>query len=72
MVVSKVVPDVATKLIQVASLEGPSVLEKMPGYRSSSKDEFDRAGDGLANASYPFLVKLSADPFAPVEQLISK
>ncbi|GJX64382.1 hypothetical protein Tco_0298725 [Tanacetum coccineum] len=34
----------------------PFVLEKRPGYHPSSKEEFDRAGDDLANASYPFLV----------------
>ncbi|GJV66365.1 hypothetical protein Tco_1477193 [Tanacetum coccineum] len=50
---------------EVASLKGLFILEKMPGYRSSSKKEFDRAGDGLANASYPFLAEITADPHAP-------
>ncbi|GJT36831.1 hypothetical protein Tco_0936696 [Tanacetum coccineum] len=76
-VVSKVLPDVATKLIcsdemEVASLMEPFILEKMPGYRSSSKEGFDRVGDGLANASYPFLAEVSVDPYASVEQLLSK
>ncbi|GJV24051.1 hypothetical protein Tco_1376746 [Tanacetum coccineum] len=86
-VVSKVVPDMATKLIlsdeirflvaklvkaamfrgrcaafqEVASLKEPFILEKMPGYRSSLKEEFDRAIDGLANTSYPFLAEVTAD-----------
>ncbi|GKB69259.1 hypothetical protein Tco_0930671 [Tanacetum coccineum] len=97
-VVSKVVPDVATKLIrsdemgclitklvkaamfrgrrqafeEVASLKGPFILEKMHGYRSTSKEEFDRAGDVLANASYPFLSEVIVDLHASVEQLLSK
>ncbi|GKG05648.1 hypothetical protein Tco_0325734, partial [Tanacetum coccineum] len=97
-VLSKVVPDVAMKLIhsdeigflvanlvkaanirgrcaafeEVASLKGHFILEKMCGYRSSSKEEFDRDGDGLANASYPFLAEVTADPYASVEQLLSK
>ncbi|GKC59967.1 hypothetical protein Tco_1087565, partial [Tanacetum coccineum] len=41
---------------EVANLKEPFVLEKWPGYHPSSKEEFDRAGDDLANASYPFLV----------------
>ncbi|GJY74063.1 hypothetical protein Tco_0478494 [Tanacetum coccineum] len=98
VVVTKVVPDAAMKLIQsnemgiliaklakasmfcgrcatleeVANFKEPFVLEKMPGYRPSSKDEFDQAGDDLANASYPFLVELTVDPYASVEQLLSK
>ncbi|GKB38627.1 hypothetical protein Tco_0883569 [Tanacetum coccineum] len=97
-VVSKVVPDVATKLIhsddmgllvaklikvaifcgrcttfeEVASMKEPFILEKMSGYRSSSKEEFDKAGDGLANASYPFLAEVTANSYASVEQLLSK
>ncbi|GJT75924.1 hypothetical protein Tco_1042649 [Tanacetum coccineum] len=34
---------------EVASLKEPFILEKMLGYRSSLKEEFDRAIDGLAN-----------------------
>ncbi|GJS94844.1 hypothetical protein Tco_0801812 [Tanacetum coccineum] len=92
-VLSKVVPDVAMKLIhsdemgflvaklvkaamfrgrcaafeEVASLKDHFILEKMSGYHSSSKKEFDRASDGLANASYPFLAEVTADPYAHVE-----
>nr|GEV22326.1 hypothetical protein [Tanacetum cinerariifolium] len=97
-VMSKVVPDVAMKLIRsnemgflvtklvkaamfqgrciafekVVCLKRPFILEKMPGYHSSLKVEFDRASDGLSNASYPFLVEVIVDPYAPVEKLLLK
>ncbi|GJU03107.1 hypothetical protein Tco_1113445 [Tanacetum coccineum] len=57
---------------EVAALNKPFVLEKMPCYRSSSKKGFDQAGDDLAIASYPFVTKAVADPYATVEQLILK
>ncbi|GJV29966.1 reverse transcriptase domain-containing protein [Tanacetum coccineum] len=57
---------------EVAELKKPFVLEKMPGYRPSSTDEYVRVGNDLADASYPFLAELSADPHAFVEQLLSK
>ncbi|GJV82878.1 hypothetical protein Tco_1522776 [Tanacetum coccineum] len=44
-----------TTFKEVAKLKEPFVLEKMPDYRTSSKDEYDRAGEDMANASYPFL-----------------
>ncbi|GJT87704.1 hypothetical protein Tco_1069421 [Tanacetum coccineum] len=49
---------------EVAELKEPFVLEKMLGYRPSSKEEYDRAGDDMTNASYPFLSELTADPHA--------
>ncbi|GJT13142.1 putative reverse transcriptase domain-containing protein [Tanacetum coccineum] len=98
VVVSKVVPHVATKLFhsdemgllfsklvkaamfrgrcinfeEVAALKEPFVLEMMLGFRSSSKKEFDQAGDDLAIASYPFIAEAAADPYATVEQFLSK
>ncbi|GJR88127.1 hypothetical protein Tco_0212138 [Tanacetum coccineum] len=48
---------------EVASLKEPFILEKMSGYYSSSKEEFDQAGDGLANSSYPFLTEVTANPY---------
>ncbi|GKD37624.1 hypothetical protein Tco_1257831 [Tanacetum coccineum] len=57
---------------EVANLKEPFVLEKMPGYRPSSKEEFDQARADLANASYHFLVELTVDHNASVEQLLSK
>ncbi|GJW19128.1 hypothetical protein Tco_0026564 [Tanacetum coccineum] len=57
---------------EVAELKEPFTLEKMPGYRPFSKEEYDRASDDIANASYPFLTELTADPYASVEQLLSK
>ncbi|GJS30556.1 hypothetical protein Tco_0491176 [Tanacetum coccineum] len=57
---------------EVAELKEPFVLEKLSGYRLFSKEEYDRAGDDMANASYPFLTELTADLYASVEQLLSK
>nr|GFB40663.1 hypothetical protein [Tanacetum cinerariifolium] len=57
---------------EVAEFKELFILEKMPGYCSSLKEEYDRAGDDMANASYPFLTELTADLYAFVEQLLSK
>ncbi|GJX39964.1 hypothetical protein Tco_0254954 [Tanacetum coccineum] len=62
-VIAKVVPDAATKLIR---------SEWITGYRPYSKQEYDQAGDDLATASYPFLFKYVNDPYASLEQLLSK
>ncbi|GJR68668.1 hypothetical protein Tco_0014733 [Tanacetum coccineum] len=61
-----------TTFEEVAKLKKHFVLEEMPGYYPSSKEEYDRAGNDLADASYPFLAELTADPHASVEQLLSK
>ncbi|GKA17881.1 hypothetical protein Tco_0697718 [Tanacetum coccineum] len=47
-------------------------LEKISGYRSSSKKEFDQAGDNLATTSYPSIAEATADPYASLEKLLSK
>ncbi|GKB46160.1 hypothetical protein Tco_0896913 [Tanacetum coccineum] len=39
---------------ELAAIEEPFVLENMSGYRPSSKEEYEQAGDALANASYTF------------------
>ncbi|GJZ03712.1 hypothetical protein Tco_0536987 [Tanacetum coccineum] len=52
---------------EVAELNKPFVLEEMLGFRPSSKEEYDRAGNDLVDASYPFLAELTADPHACVE-----
>nr|GEZ86191.1 hypothetical protein [Tanacetum cinerariifolium] len=57
---------------EVAALKEPFVLEKIPSYRPFSKEEYDRAGDDMANAYYPFLTELTADPYASIEQLLLK
>ncbi|GJT28208.1 hypothetical protein Tco_0908483 [Tanacetum coccineum] len=57
---------------EVSKLKDPFIMEKMAGYRSSSKQEYDQDGDDLANASYPFLSKYVNDPNASLEQLLSK
>ncbi|GKB21880.1 hypothetical protein Tco_0855803 [Tanacetum coccineum] len=57
---------------KAAVMKEPFVLEKMSGYRPSSKEEYDQAGDALANASYPFLAEYVINPYASLEQLLSK
>ncbi|GKA62133.1 hypothetical protein Tco_0761652 [Tanacetum coccineum] len=57
---------------RVAELKKPFVLEEMPGYHPSLNEEYDRSGNDLADASYPFLAELTVDPHASVEQLLSK
>ncbi|GJU59648.1 hypothetical protein Tco_1237414 [Tanacetum coccineum] len=57
---------------EVANLKEPFVMEKLAGYRPTSKQEYDQAGDDLANASYPFLSKYVNDPYASLEQLFLK
>ncbi|GJW61502.1 hypothetical protein Tco_0110837 [Tanacetum coccineum] len=56
---------------EVAKLKEPFVLEKMPNYRTSLKDEYDQAGEDMANASYPFLSEFTSNPYAFMEQLLS-
>ncbi|GKF63863.1 hypothetical protein Tco_0187311, partial [Tanacetum coccineum] len=98
VVVSKVVPNLAMKLVysdemgilvaklvraaiiygrcmpfeEVAKLKEPFILKKMPDYHTSSKDEYDQAGEDMANASYPFLSEFTSNPYASMEQLLSK
>ncbi|GJV06759.1 hypothetical protein Tco_1344415 [Tanacetum coccineum] len=57
---------------EVAAMKEPFVLEKMSGYQPSPKEEYDQAGDALANASYPFLAEYVINPYASLEQLLSK
>ncbi|GJW12697.1 hypothetical protein Tco_1578524 [Tanacetum coccineum] len=60
-----------TEFEEVAKLKEPFVLEKMPSYRTSSKDEYDQAREDMANASYPFLSEFTSNSYASVEQLLS-
>ncbi|GJW14799.1 hypothetical protein Tco_0018932 [Tanacetum coccineum] len=57
---------------EVAKLNEPFILEKMPEYHTSSKEEYDQARDDLANASYSFLFDFTSNPYAYVEQMLSK
>ncbi|GKD73760.1 hypothetical protein Tco_1332042, partial [Tanacetum coccineum] len=77
VVVSKVISDATMKLVrsndlEVAAMKEPFVLEKMLSYRPSSKEEYDQAGDALANASYPFLAEYVVNLYASLDQLLSK
>ncbi|GJX06082.1 hypothetical protein Tco_0194014 [Tanacetum coccineum] len=70
--VSKLISDAAMKLVrsddlEVAAMKEPFVLEKMLSYRPSSKEEYDQAGDVLANASYHFLAEYVVNPYASLE-----
>ncbi|GJR70127.1 hypothetical protein Tco_0016192 [Tanacetum coccineum] len=56
-----------TAFEEVAKLKEPFILEKMPGYRTSLKDEYDRAREDMANASYPFFSEFTLNPNASVE-----
>ncbi|GKB61940.1 hypothetical protein Tco_0918126, partial [Tanacetum coccineum] len=57
---------------EVAYFKEPFILEKIPGYRPFSGKEFDQAGDDLATAPYPFITEATVDPYATMEQLLSK
>ncbi|GKD88109.1 hypothetical protein Tco_1363616 [Tanacetum coccineum] len=70
-VVSKVVPYVATEL-EVAKMKEPFDITKVKGYRPSYKQEHTKAGNDLATATFPYLTKFVADPYAPIEVLLSK
>nr|GEU91845.1 hypothetical protein [Tanacetum cinerariifolium] len=61
-----------TNLEDVTALKEPFDLEKMHGYRSSSKKEFDQAGDDLATASFRFIAEAIADPYASLEKFLLK
>ncbi|GJZ63189.1 probable manganese-transporting ATPase PDR2 [Tanacetum coccineum] len=61
-----------TAFEEVAALKEPFKLEKMPGHRPFLKKEFDQAGDNVATASYPFLAEAIANPYTPLEVLLSK
>ncbi|GJT36295.1 hypothetical protein Tco_0926714 [Tanacetum coccineum] len=63
-VFSKVIPDAAMKLVRSDDLgvvRSDILLE-----------EYDQAGDALANASYPFLAEYVVNPYASLERLLSK
>nr|GEV12559.1 hypothetical protein [Tanacetum cinerariifolium] len=64
--------DRCTTLEEVAAMKEPFKLKKMPRYRHLSKKEFVQAGDNLATDSYPFISEVIADPYTPLEVLLSK
>ncbi|GKD38662.1 hypothetical protein Tco_1258869 [Tanacetum coccineum] len=57
---------------EVAALKEPFYLENMPGYRPTSKKEFDQANDDLAMVSYPFIAEATTNRYASLEELLSK
>ncbi|GKD88785.1 hypothetical protein Tco_1364292 [Tanacetum coccineum] len=72
LVKASIIYDRCSAFKEVAELKKPFILEEMPMYRPSSKEGYDRVGNDLADVTYPFLVELTADPYASVEQLLSK
>ncbi|GJV81268.1 uncharacterized mitochondrial protein-like protein [Tanacetum coccineum] len=52
LVRSSIIYDRCQAFEEVVAMKEPFILEKMSGYRPSSKEEYDQAGDALANASY--------------------
>nr|GEW89360.1 hypothetical protein [Tanacetum cinerariifolium] len=60
-----------TTFEEIARLKEPFVFEKMPGYRMSLKDEYDRAREDMAKASFPFLSEFTSNPYEYVKQLLS-
>ncbi|GJU26263.1 hypothetical protein Tco_1164884 [Tanacetum coccineum] len=76
-VVARVIPDATMKLIRsdemgvlIARLVKASIIHGR--YASFEEKEYDRAGNDLADATFPFLVELTVDPHASVEQLLAK
>ncbi|GKG29016.1 hypothetical protein Tco_0416381, partial [Tanacetum coccineum] len=57
---------------EVADVKEPFDLAKVKGYRPSYKKEHTNAGNELVTATFPFLSKVVADPFASVKALLSK
>ncbi|GKD86041.1 hypothetical protein Tco_1357195 [Tanacetum coccineum] len=56
---------------EVAGMKEPFDLAKVRGYRPSYKKEHTKAGNDLANATFPFLSEV-ADPCTPIKALLSK
>ncbi|GJZ65545.1 hypothetical protein Tco_0622241 [Tanacetum coccineum] len=57
---------------EVADMKEPFDLTKVKGYRPSCKKEHTKAGNDLGTATFPFLSEAIANPFAPIEALLSK
>ncbi|GJY41197.1 hypothetical protein Tco_0428467 [Tanacetum coccineum] len=57
---------------EVADMKEPFDLDKVKDYRPSYKKEHTRARNDLSTTTFPFLSKVIADPFAPIEDLLSK
>ncbi|GJZ69770.1 hypothetical protein Tco_0633320 [Tanacetum coccineum] len=66
-VVAKVVPHVGMELVR--SDEMGLLVARL--VKTAIIHEFDQAGDNVATASYPFLAEATADPYAPLEVLLS-
>ncbi|GJY36871.1 hypothetical protein Tco_0422249 [Tanacetum coccineum] len=68
VIVLKVVSDASMKLVHSDEM---GVLIARLVRAAIIHDEYDRAGEDMANASYPFLSEFTSNPYAFVEQLLS-
>nr|GEX14049.1 hypothetical protein [Tanacetum cinerariifolium] len=59
-------------LEEVAKMKEPFDLSKVKGYRSTYNKEYIKAGNDLANSTFPFLSEIVADPSAPIKVLLLK
>ncbi|GKA30916.1 hypothetical protein Tco_0717221 [Tanacetum coccineum] len=57
---------------EVTNMKEPFDLAKVKGYRISYKKEHTKAGNDLATTTFPFLLKIIANPVTSVEALLSK
>ncbi|GJZ94288.1 hypothetical protein Tco_0666491 [Tanacetum coccineum] len=57
---------------QVADMKETFDLSKVKGYRSSYKKDHTQASNDLATATFPWLDEFTADPSAPIEDLLLK
>ena len=61
-----------TTLEEIAETGKPVILSKVPYYRTAHGKEYDDASNAFASADFPFLSKVTKDPRASVEKLLSK
>ena len=61
-----------TTLEEIAETGEPVIMSKVSYYRPSHEQEYDAASNAYASANFPFLSKVTKDPMASVEKLLSK
>ncbi|GJS71600.1 hypothetical protein Tco_0704441 [Tanacetum coccineum] len=57
---------------EVVAMKDPFDLAKVKDYQPSYKKEHTQAGNDLATTTFTFLSEVIADPFAPIEDFLSK
>ena len=61
-----------TTLEEITETGKPVILSKVPYYHTSHGKEYDDASNAFTSADFPFLSKVTKDPEASVEKLLSK